>query len=219
MSPVVPPVSPAPARTPVAQAQALRWAPAGATVLDLPVLQIPPGVSWVGGGEGRGKSSLLRCLAGDLLLPGSRLQIGSTVLATAPAAYRAQLFWMDPRTSAHDQVRGVDFLASVAARYPGWNAALLADLTEALDLAPHLHKPLYMLSTGSKRKAWLAAAPASGAALTLLDEPFAALDKRSIRCVLDLLRDAASHPQRAWVVADYEAPAGVPLAQHIDLGD
>ena len=217
--PSVSSVSPVPTPAPVAQAQALRWAPAGVPVLDLPTLQIPPGVSWVGGGEGRGKSSLLRCLAGDLLLPGSHLQIGTTVLATAAAAYRAQLFWMDPRTSAHDQVRGVDFLASTVARYPGWNAALLADLTEALDLTPHLEKPLYMLSTGSKRKVWLAAALASGAALTLLDEPFAALDKRSIRYVLDLLREAASHTTRAWLVADYEAPAGVPLAQHIDLGD
>lgn len=213
------PASPALAPDPVAQAQALRWAPAGTPVLDLPVLQIPPGVSWVGGGEGRGKSSLLRCLAGDLLLPGSRLQIGTTLLATAPAAYRAQVFWMDPRTTAHDQIRGVDFLASKAARYPDWNAALLAELSQALDLTPHLHKPLYMLSTGSKRKVWMAAAFTSGATLTLLDEPFAALDKTSIRCVLDLLREAANHPHRAWVVADYEAPAGVPLAQHIDLGD
>jgi ABC-type multidrug transport system ATPase subunit len=212
-------VSPTASFASVAQARALHWAPAGSPVLDLPALQIPPGVSWVGGGEGRGKSSLLRCLAGDLVLPGSQLQIGSTVLATAPAAYRAQLFWMDPRTTVHDPVPGAQFLASTGARYPGWNAALLADLTEALDLMPHLHKPLYMLSTGSKRKVWLAAALASGATLTLLDEPFAALDKRSIRCVLDLLREAASHPQRAWVVADYEAPAGVPLAQHIDLGD
>ena len=212
-------VSPATRLASVAQARALHWAPAGSPVLDLPALQIPPGVSWVGGGEGRGKSSLLRCLAGDLVLPGSQLQIGSTVLASAPGAYRAQVFWMDPRTTVHDPVPGAQFLASTAVRYPGWNAALLADLSEALDLTPHLEKPLYMLSTGSKRKVWLAAALASGATLTLLDEPFAALDKRSIRCVLDLLRDAASQPHRAWVVADYEAPAGVPLAQHIDLGD
>ena len=217
--PSVSSVSPVPTPALVAQAQALRWAPAGVPVLDLPALQIPPGVSWVGGGEGRGKSSLLRCLAGDLVLPGGHLQIGTTVLANAPGAYRAQLFWMDPRTTVHDSMRGVDFLASTAARYPGWNAALLADLTEALDLTPHLEKPLYMLSTGSKRKVWLAAALASGAVLTLLDEPFAALDKRSIRCVLELLREAASHTTRAWLVADYEAPAGVPLAQHIDLGD
>lgn len=208
-----------PASAPVLQARALRWAPAGTPVLDLPALQIPPGVSWVGGGEGRGKSSLLRCLAGDLLLPGSHLQMGHTVLADQPAAYRAQVAWMDPRTSAHDQVRAVDFLAHTAARYPHWDAALLTDLAEALDLTPHLEKPLYMLSTGSKRKVWLAAALASGAQLTLLDEPFAAVDKTSIRCVLAYLQEAATHTTRAWVVADYEAPAGVPLALAIDLGD
>ncbi|MFY8042494.1 MAG: hypothetical protein ACOVOD_06170, partial [Rhodoferax sp.] len=84
------PANAAPAPVPVVQARGLRWAPAGSPVLNLEALQIPPGVSWVGGGEGRGKSSLLRCLAGELLLPGSHLQIGSTLLAAAPAAYRAQ---------------------------------------------------------------------------------------------------------------------------------
>jgi ABC-type Mn2+/Zn2+ transport system ATPase subunit len=76
-----------------------------------------------------------------------------------------------------------------------------------------------MLSTGTKRKVWLAAAFASGAAVTLLDEPFAALDKTSIGLVIALLQEAAQHPTRAWVVADYAPPQGVALALTIDLGD
>ena len=141
------------------------------------------------------------------------------MLAQAPAAYRAQVFWMDPRSTAHDAEVAAQWLATTAARYPQWDAALLQDLCEALDLRPHLDKPLYMLSTGSKRKVWLAAACASGAPLTLLDEPFAALDKTSIRCLLGVLGDAAAQPQRAWVLADYVAPPGVPLAWQLDLGD
>ena len=74
-----------------------------------------------------------------------------------------------------------------------------------------------MLSTGSKRKVWLAAAFASGAAVTLLDEPFAALDKASIGFVLELLGDVAAHTERAWVLADFEAPGKVPLAAILDL--
>ena len=58
--------------------------------------------------------------------------------------------------------------------------AVLQHLIQAFELTPHLEKPLYMLSTGSKRKVWLAAAFASGAAVTLLDQPFAALDKASV---------------------------------------
>ena len=86
-------------------------------------------------------------------------------------------------------------------------------------LGPHLAKPGTMLSAGTKRKVWLAGAFASGAAVTLLDEPFAALDKASIGFVLELLDDAAAGSARAWVVADYEAPRGVPLAAEVDLGD
>ena len=86
-------------------------------------------------------------------------------------------------------------------------------------LGPHLTKPGTMLSAGTRRKVWLAGAFASGAAVTLLDEPFAALDKASIGFVLELLDDAAASSTRAWVVADYEAPRGVPLAAEVDLGD
>lgn len=191
----------------------------GRLVLRLPDLALPPGVSWVGGGEGRGKSSVLRLLAGDLRVPGAVLQLGDAAFPAQAAAYVRQVFWMDPRTVAHDAIPARQFLDATAARYPQWNAALQAHLVDVLGLATHIDKPLYMHSTGSKRKVWLTAALASGATLTLLDEPFAALDKASIRSILALLEDAAQHAQRAWVVADYEAPPGVALAHTIHLGD
>jgi energy-coupling factor transporter ATP-binding protein EcfA2 len=76
-----------------------------------------------------------------------------------------------------------------------------------------------MLSTGSRRKVWLAAAFACGAPLTLLDEPFAALDQPSIRFVLSLLQAATTDPLRAWVLADYQAPPGLALACVLELPD
>jgi ABC-type multidrug transport system ATPase subunit len=191
----------------------------GSAVLHFPDIYLPPGVTWVGGGEGRGKSSLLRLLAGDLRTPGTVLQMGECVFPDQAAAYSRRVFWMDPRTDAHDAIPARQFLSATAARYPHWDAALQTHLVGVLDLAPHIDKPLYMHSTGSKRKVWLTAALASGATLTLLDEPFAALDKASIRSILALLQEAAQHAHRAWVVADYEAPPGVALAHTIHLGD
>ena len=94
----------------------------------------------------------------------------------------------------------------------------MLELSETLFLTPHLHKPLYMLSTGTKRKVWLAAAFASGVALTLLDAPFSGLDLASVRQVMALLEEAAVHSTRAWVLADHQAPAGLPLVQVIELG-
>jgi ABC-type Mn2+/Zn2+ transport system ATPase subunit len=100
-----------------------------------------------------------------------------------------------------------------------FDEVLLQELIDSLSIAPHLDKPLYMLSTGSRRKVWLAAAFASGAPVTLLDEPFAALDSPSIASVKRLLALAAHQPARVYLIADYEAPTGVPLAGVIDLGD
>ena len=183
--------------------------------------RIPPGVSLVCGGESSGKSTLLRLLAGDLAAQAGQLQVNGMPLATQPAAYRQQVFWTDPRSDAFDQTTALDTLAALGTRHPAFDATAVPALMQALSLTAHQHKPLYMLSTGSKRKVWLVAAFASGAALILLDEPFAALDTVSIAVLLGLLREkaAAQHPARAWVLADYEAPAGVPLAATITLGD
>jgi ABC-type multidrug transport system ATPase subunit len=182
-------------------------------------LHIPPGVSLVRGGDGSGKTTLLRLLAGELPADGGDLQLNGIRLGDQPAAYRQQVFWIDPRSEAFDQMTPVDYFKSVQQRYPLFDQSLLGDLIEGFSLAPHLGKHLYMLSTGSKRKVWLAAAFASGAALTLLDDPFAALDKPSVGFVMELLEDAAGHLERAWVVAHYEALGNVPLATTVDLGD
>lgn len=171
------------------------------------------------GGDGSGKTTLLRLLAGALPAHAGHLQINDASLREQPAAYRQQLFWVDPRSSAFDQMTPVDYFKSLHRLYPSFHKPRLGELIKGLSLVPHLDKPLYMLSTGSKRKVWLAATFASGAAVVLLDEPFAALDKPSIGVVMELLEDAAHHPARACVIAHYEAPGDVPLAQIIELGD
>ena len=148
-----------------------------------------------------------------------QLQINQTRLGEQPIAYRQQVFRAGPQSDAVDQMTLPDYFEDVQRRHPGFEAQALPFLLDGLALGPHWHKHLYMLSTGTKRKVWLAAAFASGAAVTLLDQPFAALDKVSAGFVTQLLEGAADHASRAWMVADFEAPGSVPLAGIIDLGD
>jgi ABC-type multidrug transport system ATPase subunit len=181
--------------------------------------QLAPGVALVLGGDGRGKTTMQCLLAGELPPDAGRLQLGGVFLDEQPEAYRQQVFWIDPRSTAHDALTVADYLQSVQRTYPGFDEAVLAEAIDGLSLGPHLHKNLFMLSTGSKRKVWLAAAAASGAQLTLLDGPFVSLDKASINFVLQLLREAANQSTRIWAVADYVAPSDVPLTTLINLGD
>ena len=181
--------------------------------------RMPAGVTLVLGGDGRGKTTLLRLLAGELAADAGEFCIHGMKLRTQPTPYLQQTFWTEPRTTAFDQMTPVDFFQLQRSKYAGFDEGLLARCVDGLALAPELPKQMFMLSTGSKRKVYLAAAFASGAAVTLLDMPFAALDKASVACVLSLLAEAATHPSRVFVAADYAAPAGVPLTGTLNLGD
>jgi ABC-type multidrug transport system ATPase subunit len=172
---------------------------------------IAAGVTWVGGDESTGKTTLLRLLAGELTAHSGFLEVNGISVKEQPQAYRNQVAWVDPRTQAFDTVTPQTYWDGLREKYPAFSNELLGDLVVGLALDTHLSKALYMLSSGTKRKVFLAGALASGAAVTLLDEPFAALDKASKSMLLELLREAATHPSRAWVVADYEAPPGVAL--------
>jgi ABC-type multidrug transport system ATPase subunit len=179
---------------------------------------IGPGLTLVRGGDGSGKTTLLRLLAGVTAAQAGNLTLNGIRLQASPKAYQDLVFWADPHSTALEGVSPADYFKSLPARCPGVNQVLLLELAQALSLTPHLDKPMYMLSTGSKRKVWLAAAFASGAAVTLLDEPFAALDRTSVNVVMELLEEAAAHTSRAWVLASFEAPGDLALAKVIELG-
>lgn len=183
---------------------------------------VPGGVCLVLGGDGSGKTTLLRLLAGELAAQAGTLQINGVALADHASAYREQVFRVDTRTVDYDQFTALRYFALQRLRYPGFLPAAsagMAELVAGLSLAEHLEKPLYMLSTGSKRKVWLAAAFAAGAPVTLLDDPFAALDKPSVAFVMRFLSGVANDPTHSWIVAHYDVPVGVPLAKVIELPD
>ena len=182
---------------------------------------IGPGVTLVHGDDGCGKSTLLRLLAGALPLQGGQLRLagpdGEPAIDSAlqPQAWRERVFWVDPQGEVPASVSAQPariWLQSLAHSWPRFDDSMLAELTTGLKLDAHLDKAFYMLSTGTRRKVWLAGALASGATVTLLDQPFAALDRASIQLLLEVLQDASTHPTRAWVLADAVAPPGVALA-------
>jgi ABC-type multidrug transport system ATPase subunit len=166
----------------------------------------PAGVSWVCGDEGKGKTTLLRILAGDVQ--------PSTGQVLTP---EGGLFWVDLQGPEHDATTVQACWDNLRAHYPCWNDDLLQDLAEELDMTQHLDKRLNMLSAGSRRKVMVVAALASGATVTLLDQPFAALDLGSVRIIHEFLHEAAEHTSRAWIVADYTAPVDLPLARVLNL--
>lgn len=176
-------------------------------VNDLQWLQ--PGLIAVTGGERSGKTSLLRSLCGDPAATGSPAE---QVAAAHPDAQ-----WIDLTLPAQNDETPGQIWDHWQARCAAWDTGLHAQLVQALNLTPHRDKKIYMLSAGSRRKVALAGLLACGATVTCLDQPYAALDAVSIGVLRSFLQEAADHPSRTWVVADYEADPQLPWRQVISL--
>jgi len=143
----------------------------------------PAGMSWVCGDEGKGKTTLLRLLAGDVQ--------PTTGQVVTPAG---GVFWTDLQSPEHDATIVQTCWDDLRTRHPHWNDDVLNDLAHALHMNAHRDKQLHMLSAGSRRKVMVIAALASGAAVTLLDQPFAALDFGSIRVIQDFCMKQPNTP-------------------------
>jgi len=177
---------------------------------------IGPGITLLFGDTGSGKSALLQVMAGTLPAKG-RLTAAGASLDASPEAYRRNVFFVDPATDRFDQVTARACTATLREGDAHFDGGRWQALVEGFALTPHIDKPMYMLSTGSKRKVWLAAAIASGRPLVLLDEPTAALDAGSVRCLWRALADLATQPGRAVIVASAARIDEVPLAGTIEL--
>ena len=213
----MPGMSPAPHSPAILDIHQLHFAHAGEPALAAGwSARIGPGVTLLQGDTGSGKSTLLRLLAGQLPATGQRT-LGGVAFDADPAAYRRQLFLCDLATNAFDQMNAHECTAAWRADDPGFRPGEWQALVEGFSLTEHLEKKLFMLSTGSRRKVWLAYALASGRPLVLLDEPTGGLDAPSTRCLWAALNRVAASGQRAVVVARTEGLDQVPLAGTITL--
>ena len=201
----------------ILQAQGLSFSFPAQQIFDNFSTSIPAGITCITGDESTGKTTLLRLFAGDLKAQAGDVVIHGISSTKDLPSYRKQVFWTDPRTTALDQLVVNNYFDLQRKFYPNFDDAILAELIESLSLTEHVSKEIYKLSAGSKRKVWLTAAFASGAAVTLIDEPFSALDKASIGYLLDRLHTSAQNKLRAWVIADYEVPQSLSKILTINL--
>lgn len=180
------------------------------------------GVLAVIGPDGGGQSSLLRALSGKRPCPAGSVKLHTpdgVVMAPSDPAWGRHVFWCDPDSDALDGLSGHAYLAHHRPNHLGWRDAVLQAHLNALGLQEHLDKPLYALSMGMRRKLRLCAAFASGALLTLLDEPTAALDLRSVRHVQHVLDSSGGLTTRLLCIASSDPTMAAEGHQKLDLAN
>jgi len=158
-------------------------------------LTLQPGqVVWLRGRNGRGKTTLLRMLAGLSPAAHGQITLLGQAIAEAPPESRSQLGYIAHANALKEDLTAAEalsFLASLSG-----HAALTADVLAALKqlgIASRAQAPVRTLSQGQRRRVTLGrlALPAQPK-VWLLDEPFDALDDRGIDVLNRLLAEHAA---------------------------
>lgn len=178
---------------------------------------IPAGMVMLLGDESTGKTTLVKLIAGQLSAASGVIHYPSLSQTGHPGLMRHQYFMVGEDAQEWETQTPLAFFEHCQNRYGTLDASVLEKLVDAFGMREHVAKNLYMLSRGSKRKVWLVAAFAVGAPITLMDDPFIALDHQSVCLLKDLVNETAEWQDKALIVTQHVPDADLKPTHLIDL--
>jgi molybdate transport system ATP-binding protein len=184
----------------------------GAFTLDAQ-FHAPSGITALFGPSGGGKSSILAALAGLKPSQGYLRLDGRDISAVAPHRRGLGLVFQDARLFPHLSVRRN--IAYAWARAPRRLVPALEDIARFFDIGALLDRPVRNLSGGEKSRVALARALASAPDFLLLDEPFAALDRRRRGTFLRVLGDTHRAYGISMLVVTHDIEEAAAIAGHL----
>ena len=186
-------------------------------------LSLRPGqVVWLRGRNGRGKTSLLRLLAGLSTPARGSVLCNGVPLARCPPEWRRRMLYVAHANALKDDLtvqEALRFLGALHGRTPA--SAEIRSALAKLGVA-HLHAAaVRTLSQGQRRRCALArlALPeeASRASIWLLDEPYDALDQEGVLALHDLLSGHARQGGSTLLTSHQDVSLRDPLPSVLDL--
>ncbi|MCU0968100.1 MAG: cytochrome c biogenesis heme-transporting ATPase CcmA [Rubrivivax sp.] len=192
---------------------------------DRPLLRglsfdLAPGeVVWLRGRNGRGKTTLLRLLAGLGEPVRGQVQLGGHPVRRLPEELRRRLVYLAHVNALKDDLTVVEalrFLARLRGDDPGVEAVDAA--LERLGVGRMRAAAVRTLSQGQRRRSALArlALPAPPA-VWLLDEPFDALDDEGVRALHALLSEHAGRGGSVLLTSHQPPGLAFPVPRVLDL--
>ncbi len=180
----------------------------------------PSEVVWLRGRNGRGKTTLLRILAGLSTPAAGEVRVAGISMAADAARCRPSLCYVAHANGLKDDLtatQALAFLAGLGASPPE-DAAIVAALTR-LGVGSRAQALVRTLSQGQKRRVALARlALPDRPPLWLLDEPFDALDDRGIEVLNGLLSAHAARGGAALLTSHQALSLRSPAPREVWLG-
>ncbi|MDU0368882.1 ATP-binding cassette domain-containing protein [Hymenobacter endophyticus] len=176
----------------------------GHTILRLPDFTINPGVYWIRGHNGAGKSTFLKTVAGILPFEGDITLDNQLTLKKHPTAYRSRVNFAEAEPIFPDFLTGTELirLFKSAKQAP---AQQEEQYVESMGMAPYVSDPISTYSSGMLKKLALVLAFLGRPRCILLDEPLTTLDADSLPVLF------------AWIAEQHQAGTMFLLSSHQEL--
>jgi ABC-2 type transport system ATP-binding protein len=174
-----------------------RWKGPKPPVLDDVTLTLRAGeVTWVGGRNGVGKTTLLRLAAGILMPQRGSVRMGELTPRTGGSRYRRRIGFLsagDRSLQARMRVRQqLDYWARLAYVPRDRRPVLVANSLERFDLEEFAERRVDRMSMGQRQRIRLAMAFLHEPIVLLLDEPRNSLDDDGYRLLGEQIERAAA---------------------------
>lgn len=156
-------------------------------------LRLAPGLTWLRGRNGRGKTTLLKLLGGALAPSGGSIRLGGLDSRRDALAYRRHTYYCGGEAPELDWLTAGEWLDLHLSLYPQADLAALQAHLDMFHIADVARQPVSGLSLGQYKKLQLALALALPVQLLLIDEPFNGLDVQAVEVLQEALarREAA----------------------------
>ena len=167
---------------------------------------LEPGITWLRAPNGRGKTTLMRLIAGALTPQSGRIRLGDIDCAQAPLAYRLDSFFCGGDLPELPWLTVQELLDMHLDLYPAARGELVAAQLKAFQIDEVLPQRLSTLSLGQHKKVQLALALALPVRLLLVDEPFNGLDTAAVLYLRAQLEDRALRQDCCIVLTSHLDP-------------
>lgn len=162
-------------------------------ILDIPSLTLSPGLYWLQGENGSGKSSFMKLLAGLVPFTGDSSSNGVSIRKQA-TAYRQLIHYTEAEPIYPPYLRGIDLL-HFHQKTRQASDQQVQTLTDAFRIREFVDKPVGTYSSGMVKRLSLVLLFLGKPAILLLDEPLVTLDVQSQHQILQAITAAVQANQ------------------------
>lgn len=156
-------------------------------VLDIASLQLVPGIYWLQGENGAGKTTCMKVMAGLIPFKGEIVLNGNVSSKAHPVQFRRLINYAEAEPLYPSFLTGRDLL-ELYLNTKGGDREQIKTISEQLGIDVFVNNPVSSYSSGMLKKLSLLLAFTGNPVLILLDEPLITIDVQALRVLYELIR-------------------------------